>query len=325
MTDSGEPNPSPRVSPPARRPSWPLRLLGVGGLAVGLLFATDATLGWWFGLGRPVRLLADAEMEYRLAPDQATTRRGSRIEINGLGMRSSNFPAERGAATGLRVLVLGDSVLFGGAATDQAELATEILADRLSSRLGSAVEVGNASAGSWGPANWRGFLRRHGSLDADLVVVVASSHDAADTPTRDWTPPPPLNPALPALHELWRRLNPPQAPASAPARDAPAPGSALPDLDLLLEEVERAGTPVRVLPFFTRSEASRGASSESSAQIRQRALRTGTPPDLAEPVARGDWTADAYRDELHPNSVGQRILADRLELLVLAWLDAERL
>lgn len=165
--------PSAKELHPRRWISWIRRAVALCVVSLCVAIVADRCLQWLTGLGRPVLLVHDEAMEYRLAPHQATTRRGSRIEINGLGMRSSRFPAARAAGTTLRIVVLGDSVVFGGATTDQAEIATELLADQLSDRLGAPVEVGNASAGSWGPANWLGFFRRHGSLGADLIVVVA--------------------------------------------------------------------------------------------------------------------------------------------------------
>lgn len=43
--------------------------------------------------------------------------------------------------------------------------------------------VGNASAKSWGPPNELAYLKRFGTLDADVVILELSSHDYADTPT----------------------------------------------------------------------------------------------------------------------------------------------
>ena len=43
------------------------------------------------------------------------------------------------------------------------------------------VIVGNiAPRGSWGPQNMLAYIRRHGFFDADVVVVMLSSHDYAD-------------------------------------------------------------------------------------------------------------------------------------------------
>jgi hypothetical protein len=43
--------------------------------------------------------------------------------------------------------------------------------------------VGNVATPSWGPGNWLGWARRFGFLQATDVVLVISSHAAADNPS----------------------------------------------------------------------------------------------------------------------------------------------
>jgi len=77
----------------------------------------------------------------------------------------------------LRILFVGDSVINGGSQIDQSDLATTLLQDRLSRATGRRVQVGNASAGGWGPPNEIAYLKRFGFFDADIVVYVWSSHN----------------------------------------------------------------------------------------------------------------------------------------------------
>lgn len=81
------------------------------------------------------------------------------------------------------MLVIGDSIVYGGVRIDQTEIATEILKRHLQQNLGRPVVVGNASAKSWGPPNEFSYLKRYGTLDADVIILELSSHDYADAPT----------------------------------------------------------------------------------------------------------------------------------------------
>jgi hypothetical protein len=98
-------------------------------------------------------------------------------------MRSDDFPPRKSSPNEFRVLVVGDSIIYGGVRIDQSDIDTEILKRDLQQQLGRPVVVGNASAKSWGPPNELAYLQRFGTLDADVVVLELSSHDYADAPT----------------------------------------------------------------------------------------------------------------------------------------------
>ena len=146
-------------------------------------------------------------------------------------MRSAPLSPTRPAAT-RRVLVFGDSVVWGGAVLDQSLIATERL------RQLGVSEVGNVATPSWGPGNWLGWARRFGFLQATDVVLVISSHDAADNPIPDpftGNPNHPLQPPVSALVEGLERyalprlgIRLPLAVSSAPASSEPAAPSGEP-------------------------------------------------------------------------------------------------
>jgi hypothetical protein len=98
-------------------------------------------------------------------------------------MRADDFPPQKSDGNELRVMVVGDSVVYGGVRVDQDDIDTEILKRNLQRQLGHPVVVGNASAKSWGPPNELAYLDRYGTLDADVVILELSSHDYADAPT----------------------------------------------------------------------------------------------------------------------------------------------
>jgi hypothetical protein len=132
-------------------------------------------IGRMLGLCDPVLVTADDRMEYRCAPNQETWIRGSRILINSVSMRSDEVDPGRS-----HVLMLGDSVLWGGTVVDQAELAST----RVEQALGAdKVQVLNASAGSWGPPNLAAYVEKFGTFDAETAVLVLSTQDAADAMT----------------------------------------------------------------------------------------------------------------------------------------------
>src|SRR5580765_7907062 len=135
------------------------------------------------GLGDPPLYQADATMEYVLQPSRTYYRFHNRVSVNRYGMRADDFPPHKSSSEELRVLVVGDSIVYGGVRIDQAEIATENLKRSLQQEFGRPVVIGNASATSWGPPNELAYLQRYGTLDADVVILVLSSHDYADAPT----------------------------------------------------------------------------------------------------------------------------------------------
>ena len=144
--------------------------------------------GEWFarsvlGLGDPPLSITHPRIEYLYAPNQDVRRFGKRFLVNDYSMRSAPLAARKGADE-RRVLVFGDSVVNGGNLTDHQDLATTRLAHDLRPFAGgNKVVVGNVSAGSWGPGNWLAYSQVYGFFEADVVVLVASSHDVTDNPT----------------------------------------------------------------------------------------------------------------------------------------------
>jgi hypothetical protein len=164
--------------PPRRRLRWkPLLLL----LALGLI--TELVLRWIVGLGDPPLYQSEPSMEYMLQPSKTYLRFGNRIFVNRYGMRSADFPPQKSSSRELRILVVGDSVIYGGVRIGQREIDTEILRRNLQRQYRKPVVVGNISAKSWGPPNELAYLKRFGTFDADVVILVLSSHDYADAPS----------------------------------------------------------------------------------------------------------------------------------------------
>ncbi|MCC5608860.1 SGNH/GDSL hydrolase family protein [Nostoc sp. CHAB 5834] len=180
-------------------------------VVVGLFVVVEIGLRSLFGFGNPLIYIGDEQIGYLLAPNQRTRRFGNRIEINHYSMRGNPLK-ETLAPSGLRVLLLGDSIANGGWWTDQTNTISAMMMRSLASSTNSnyqEVEVLNASANSWGPRNELAYLEKFSNFDAQAVVLLINTDDLfATAPTslpvgRDRNYPdskPPL-----ALVEVWQR------------------------------------------------------------------------------------------------------------------------
>ena len=74
----------------------------------------------------------------------------------------------------------GDSVINGGAHTDQDSIATTLLTKQLTNELHKDIQVLNISAGSWGLDSVMAYINKYGGFDASIIFLVVSSHDAYD-------------------------------------------------------------------------------------------------------------------------------------------------
>lgn len=143
-----------------------------------LILVCECILRFHFGLCDAVLMREDEAYEYIAQPNQKRKRFGNNIVYNSYSMRNDELrPKSK------RILCLGDSIINGGTLTDQAELANELLEKKLSVNLQQDVQVLNVSAGSWGPDNCVAWLRKHGDFNAEVIILVVSSHDVHDTMT----------------------------------------------------------------------------------------------------------------------------------------------
>jgi hypothetical protein len=112
--------------------------------------------------------------EYAFVPNQSLKRFGNSFFINEMGMRSSEIkPGEK------LVLGFGDSVLNGGVALSQEELASSKI-DSAIAREFHNMRFTNTSAGSWGVSNAYQWMVDKKIEDPKAIVLVFSSHDYDD-------------------------------------------------------------------------------------------------------------------------------------------------
>lgn len=207
--------PAPNSTAPRRSRHW-RRLLAM--LVVVVL--AEVILRTVFGFAHPVLYQTDPACAYLPKPNQHVRRFFCINEINNFGMRSPDIQPQRPANT-FRLLCIGDSVTYGTTFVQQEQIFTSLLAKSLPAVQHQPVEVLNASAGGWAPANELEFLRSRGTLNANLVLFIWNTGDL-DQPFNAFSTSeslPTENPTT-ALGEVWTRYVTPRLFHSAAAPDA---------------------------------------------------------------------------------------------------------
>jgi hypothetical protein len=307
------------AEPPRRQPRW-LRVAIQIGLA---LAAAEVALRVLFGLGRPVLMHNHPTIEYLAAPNQKLRRFGRRIEYNAYGMRSAPITPKKSDPHELRLLMVGDSVINCGAMLDQSELASTLLANSLPKKLKRPVAVANVSAGSWGPQNELAYLNEFGLFDADLAVVVVSTHDLKDVPTfRPLSARETSNPRSALGEAVTRYLVPFVVAELHPAPQVIPSSDATPAFEALLEKLENAHLTTLVLYHSTQPELARTPTTiDEFMKVQDLAHRHGAIfiPLGGKFLASEREGLSPYRtgDPIHTSSRGQEIIAETIESFVL--------
>jgi hypothetical protein len=220
-------------------------------------------------------------------------------------------------------MMLGDSVINGGNLTDQSELATTILENKLQQGMHKLVTVGNISAGSWGPCNLLAYIEKYGLFDADVIIVVFNSEDCADIPTFQ-----PLNPhthpqTRPLLglteaivHYLPRYF--PSLLGDSSMKHVPLISEASIRRSLgcirdLINAAKSNSISMVVMQYLDREEVLSSPKSGYYA-ILETVEETGAAvysrrADFKKSIDSGE---NPFRDYLHPNEIGQNIIANIL-------------
>lgn len=297
------------------------------------LVVTELFARFYLGLGSPPVFITHPTIEYLLKPNQDVNRFGNRVLVNQFGMRTNNFePKKNNNET--RVLVFGDSVINGGSLTDHNALATTILQSHWQQKTEQSVIVANISAGSWGPGNWLAYAKEYGFFDADIVVLVASSHDAFDAPTfeslnHDTHP---QQPPFSALTEGVSRYLPRYLPSGLtetiePKIEVIAQAKNKESLEDLREFINLAKQKIGKVIIFqhpTKLEAETGNMEEGYQEITALLKSENVPFISMQPIFHeGIAKQNLYRenDKIHPNLMGQKLIAETIENNIpQAWL-----
>jgi hypothetical protein len=287
--------------------------------------AAELVSRFWLGLGTPPLYRADPLLEYQFQPHQELRRFGNRISINAYGLRGAPLTSHPDPGV-KRVLMFGDSVLWGGALMDQAQIASSLLPSLMPP--GSQVELVPAATPSWGPANWLGFSRRYGFLGANTMLLLISSHDADDWPSYEplaQQPDKPTRRPVLALQEaLFRygsRLVAPARPAPATAEAAERRRRSLAALTDLIRASRQAGVRPLAVQFWERGEIAdaiaegqlQSGHAAIAAVLKEEAVPTfQAGPAMALCAQRaGQAPSSLFIDSIHPYTIlGQRCLAE---------------
>lgn len=148
------------------------------------LVAAECALRWGIGLGDPPLARLDQAMEYELVPSATYRRWGNTISINANGMRAPDHP-DAPAGDERHLLLIGDSVVYGGHFLDQSETIPAQLRLALGTDPdldGCIIWVLPMAVSSWGPVNQAAFLAEKGAFGSSVAGIVVSDHDLYDVP-----------------------------------------------------------------------------------------------------------------------------------------------
>jgi len=314
------------VEPPRRTRRW--RRIGLYAIAtvLALLIAAEMFCRFYVGLGDPPLSMADPQVEYLFKPNQSCRRYGNSIRYNAYSMRSDDFPVHKSSPDEFRVMMIGDSILNGGSQTDQSELMSTLVQQRLSADMHRPVIVGNISAGSWGPPNELAYLKRFGLFDADVLLIVLNILDVDDVPT--FQPIVGISPDYPdrkpwfALSEVVGRLPIYSSASSSPSSTTASREENIKKSMAALQEMIRFGQEhgarVIVLQHPTADEL--GVPEQPDHATIAAAIRAAG----IEPINTAPWIrvtiqkgTPCYRDFMHFNAAGQRVMADVVTTAIL--------
>ena len=290
------------------------------------------------GLGRPL-LYEKTSYGYRVVPNQSLRRFGHRVSYNAFGMRSENTAA-RPAAGVLRVLCVGDSITFGSTSTDQSLTYPYQLQALLEKEgEGARYEVLNISAGGWAIENEEGWLAEHGIYGSHAVVLQVATHDIfqekAGSDVVGTHASFPEHAPLLAMQELMVRYVLPRLSERLRLRD---PGEVLyhhdrNDVARTMAALERIADLVRregAELFVLFVEQPRGYEPDDELtrygkeRLRAKVEELGIPLILTASALEAAGGTKAFFDGLHPNALGNRVIAQQAAARIVAWQREEK-
>lgn len=283
-----------------------------------LLVATEIMLRCYLGFCDALLYSHSDAYEYIAQPNQRRYRFGAHICYNAYSQRNDTNPD----STKVRILGLGDSVIFGGTMLDQDSIATAIF------NRETDMQMLNISAGSWGPDNCAAYLKEKGTFGANAMILVCSSHDAYDVmshiPVVGIYPNYPNKQYKLAIWELVERYlfsyiknffrsvkssDPDETVVKQVENSSIMPKSPLfnPGFDELKEIADSVKIPFYIYLHAEQGEVKEGGYNEMGQQIVAWASRNNVHCIMG--ISTGEKVG-MYRDAIHFNEKGQRHLAN---------------
>lgn len=293
-------------------------------LVSALVVLLEFTLRFAFGFCDALLYQSSDNYEYIAQPNQNRLRFGAHIHYNSYSQRNEEPDSAR-----VKILGLGDSVIFGGTWMDQDSLATTLFSNE------TGMQMLNISAGSWGPDNCAAYLKEKGTFGAKAMILVCSSHDAYDV--MSFTPVVGVYPTYPerqyklAIVELMdrylmprvrsfflkqkQRLDPDDVVVNKMSQKFVAKKSLLfnPGFDQLKNMADSLHIPFGVYLHAETGELMQGSYNEMGYEIMEWAEKNGVP--LMKGMDRGE-NESMYKDMIHLNGKGQKHLAASLKVMV---------
>ena len=279
------------------------------GVFLSLFVVGELLLRVLWGFGTIPLYIESKQYEYIFAPNQEMTRFGVHFYVNSYSQRSKEPDANKKI-----VLGLGDSVINGGAQTDNDSLATSIVS------ASTEYQMLNISAGSWGPDNCAAYLKEQGLFDAKAIFVVLSSHDANDL--MDFTPTVGVHKSypkenyllatfevldryiIPRIFKTKETLNPDEKVLKGIDKGSDWNRG----WDELKEIAKQADIPLILILHAEQSEWEVGEYNDKGKMIEQWAVENEIK--LIKDITF--LKKENYRDQIHINASGQRVLANMM-------------
>lgn len=279
------------------------------------LVIVEVGLRWGVGLGDPPIAVLDEQVEYRLVPSTDYTRWGNQISINRHGLRGPDIDV-RAEPNGRRVLLIGDSIVYGTHFLDQAETISARLEvhlsknPRLTDCRPQAIAMG---VSSWGPVNQAAFLARSGTFNASVAIILVSAHDLYDVPRGDGADILPYRerPSYTAIGDAFtivieRLIRRDTVPVQG--FFSRAENNTIEALDWIAATLANENIPLTLVFHPTLSERT-GAMLPEKAKLLDWAANSDLPViDLQEMVSE----PGGYRDDIHPDAEGANRIAEVL-------------
>lgn len=283
----------------------------------------EFVLRYAFGFCDALLYRESDKYEYIAQANQNRHRFGAYIHYNSFSQRNGEPDSAK-----VRVLGLGDSVLFGGTWMDQDSLASTLFSNE------TGMQMLNISAGSWGPDNCAAYLKEKGTFGASAMILVCSSHDAYDVmshmPVVGIYPNyPDKQYSLAWIELIDRYLMPkvkmffvkktfldPDASAVASAKGKYVIKKSMkfnPGFSQLKTMADSLHIPFSIYLHAEKGELEAGKYNEMGEMIIKWTRQNNVP--LMQGLKNGE-TLDMYRDIIHFNEKGQRHLASCLESII---------
>jgi hypothetical protein len=288
-------------------------------IITALIIAIEIYLQYSWGFCDVVLMQESDHFEYIAQPNQNRFRFKKHIRYNEYSMRSENLRS----SDSLRILGFGDSVLNGGMTTDHDSLATTII-ERVLNRdcAEHNIRCLNISCEGWGPDNCFAYMEEYGDFDAGLIFLVVNSNDAYDN--MDFRkvvgvhPDYPSKQSLSAIYEMGEYFI-----SKIFSKKQDGSGHIVkndndfnPGFLSFHRYTQEKGIPLLVYLHPDRQEIINGTYNTSGEEIIRFCVDNHI--HLIEGLKYEDISS--FRDMIHLNEHGQKILANALLLEIKAWM-----